>query len=206
MSAQRQEVIDEFAPASAGIEEGTYLFTYEKAYSTTGQYGDQNVHVLRFAELEGETINVYVSPKMTKGSMQRSLVEAFIGRELEDGEQATPRMLKGKQAYGEVEFNKNDRPKVVKFRRVRTSAPTPIAAEPVAAPAAPKRPAPPVRPVVASLASDEQRAKLLQLAEGSEMDEASLNAWIDQTYAGKNVGTITPEEADALIEALNIPF
>lgn len=211
MSATRMEVIDEFAPASAGIEEGTYLFTYEKAYSTTGQYGDQNVHVLRFAELEEETINVYTAPKMSKGSMQRQLIEAFIGRELAEGEQVTPRMLKGRQAHGDVEFNKNDKPKVVKLRRLRvqpSSASLP-AVEPVptAAPApvaAPKRPAAP-RPA-ANVASAEQRAKLLELAEGSEMDEAALDAWIGESYAGKTVASVTPEEADALIEALQIPF
>jgi hypothetical protein len=203
MSAQRQEVIDEFAPASAGVEEGTYLFTYEKAYSTTGQYGDQNVHVLRFTELDEETINVYTAPKMSKGSMQRQLIEAFIGRELADGEQVTPRMLKGKQAYGDIEMNKNDKPKVVKMRKVRTAVT--IAPEPVAAVAAPKRPAPPARPV-ATLASDEQRNQIRDLAAGSEMDDASLDAWIGESYAGKTLATITPDEATALIEALKIPF
>lgn len=205
MSMQREEVIDEFAPASVGIEEGDYLFTYERAFSTTGQYGEQNVHTLRFAELEGETIRVYTDPKMSKGSKQRQLIEAFIGRELSEGEQVTPRMLKGRQAHGTVEFNKNGRPAVAKLRRIRTAPTTPEAAAPAPTPiaAAPRRPAP---PAVARVASAEQTAKLVELGGKAGLDGDALSAWIAENYTGKAILTVTPDEADALIEALGVPF
>lgn len=209
MSAQAMEVVDEFAPASAGVEEGRYLFRYVKAFETSGQYGTQNVHILDFVEVEGESMRAYTDQKMSKGSQQRQLIEAFLGRELQDGEQATPRMLKGKDAYGDVEFNKNGRPKIVKFFKVRQPAATTRAVDDdgVVTTPAPVRPAPPPRPAAAAaIRSDGQRDRLLEAATENEYDLATLTNWIAQTYAGKTIDTISPEEAEALIEGLRLPF
>lgn len=204
MSATQMEPIDEFAPASPGIEEGRYLLQYQKAFETNGQYGKQNVHILELVEVEGETIRVYCDPKMSKGSQQRNLLEAFLGREIAEGEQVTPRMVRGKQAYGDVEMNKNDKPKVVKFSKARQLVTAAAAETPVPAPI---RPVPPPRPVAApSLRTDEQRDEILRLASESEYDTPTLTNWIAQSYPGKGIDTITPVEADELIKALAIPF
>jgi hypothetical protein len=105
MSAQNMEPIDDFAPASPGIDEGWHRVCYAKAFTTNGQYGQQNVHILELPAIEGESIRVYTDPKMSKSSPQRLLLEAFLGREIADGEQLTPRMVKGKEAEGFVEMS-----------------------------------------------------------------------------------------------------
>jgi len=91
----------------------------------------------------------------------------------------------------------------------RNQAPLPQAAAPTPAqtqlPNKPTRPVLP-RPAAANIASEEQREKIRQLAEKGKLDAASLDAWIAESYAGKTLATITPEEATALLEALSVPF
>lgn len=125
MSAQqRYEDVDEFAPATPGIEEGTYKVKYVRCLGATdGQYGTQNVHEFAFPELEGETIRYYTPQKMSKNSKQRTMAEAFLGRDIEDGEVVTPRDLRGKVADAFVEINAKGYPGVKGLSRLRKPAP-----------------------------------------------------------------------------------
>lgn len=207
MSAQQMEPIDEFAPATDGIEEGWHRVRYQKSFETNGQYGKQNVHILEFIDIEGESIRVYTDPKMSKNSQQRGLLEAFLGREINNDEQVTPRMVKNREAEGFVEMSeKTGKPKVAKFRPAKAQAPAQAETLAAAAPPPPGAPRPPAPPRPTAVRSDEQANKLLELAMGREMDLAAVQSWIAESYAGKALETISPAEATALIDALNVPF
>jgi hypothetical protein len=200
MSAQNMEPIDDFAPASPGIDEGWHRVCYAKAFTTNGQYGQQNVHILELPAIEGESIRVYTDPKMSKSSPQRLLLEAFLGREIADGEQLTPRMVKGKEAEGFVEMSeRSGKPRMTKFRPSRQQPP------PAAAPAAPR--AIPSRPgATPPRRTDEQAAKILQLSEAGGSDLAAVNTWIAEVYPGKGLDTVSALEAAELIAQLELPF
>lgn len=73
---------------------------------------------------------------------------------------------------------------------------------------APKRPAPPPRPQppTAGVRTDEQRDRLLAAASEAEYDLPTLTNWIAQEYPGKDLDTITGEQAEALIDAAKLPF
>lgn len=132
MSAEQYEEVEEFAPASPGIEEGNYKVTYLKCRGlTVGKYGPQVVHVIGFNDLENETVNYYTDANMSKGKKQRNMVEAFLGRELEDGEVVTPRHIKGKVAEAFVELNAKGYPAIKALTKVRKAAPPKRAPEPV---------------------------------------------------------------------------
>lgn len=208
MSAQNMEPIDEFAPASPGIDEGWHRVTYTKAFETNGQYGKQNVHILELIDIPGESIRVYTDPRMSKNSPQRQLLEAFLGQELGEGEQVTPRMVKGKDAEGFVEMSeRSGKPKMTRFRPSRQQpAPPPVGA-------APGRPLPP-RPASRNsmeqdhpaLLSEEQQRRIFELQTEIGYDVATLNNWIGSVYANRTVETLTPLEAADIIAQLEKPF
>lgn len=141
MSAQqRYEDVDEFEPATAGIEEGTYKVKYLRCIGrVSGTYGDQNVHEFAFVDLPDETIRYYTPCKSSKGSKQRAMIEAFLGREMDEmandgaGEVVTPRDLKGKIADAFVEMNARGYPAIKGLSRVRKPAarraPAPVPAD-----------------------------------------------------------------------------
>lgn len=121
MSAQqRMDPVDEFMPATPGIEEGSYKVKYLRCLGKVeGQYGEQNVHEFGFPELEGETIRYYTPVTMSKRTKQRNMVEAFLAREVEDGEQITPRDLRGKAAEAFIEINARGYPAIKSLAKLR---------------------------------------------------------------------------------------
>lgn len=124
MSAQqRYEDVDEFLPATPGVEEGTYRVKYVRCVgSIKGDYGLSNKHEFAFADLEGETINYFTPLKMGKGSKQRAMAEAFLGRDMEDGEIIAPRDLRGKVAEAFIELNAKGYPAIKGLSKIRKPA------------------------------------------------------------------------------------
>ena len=72
---------------------------------------------------------------------------------------------------------------------------------------APQRPAPPPRASATPVRSDAQRDRLLEASTTQEYDLPTLTNWISQEYPGKTLDTITPDECEGLISALDgAPF
>jgi hypothetical protein len=120
MSAKTEEqAIDAFNEASPGLEEGICRLVYRGAAEVDGKYGPRNKHRFEAADIPGEQATFWCDPKMTKGSAQRLMVEAILGREVRDGERITPKQLHGKQVDAEMAENKNGYLEPVKFFRIR---------------------------------------------------------------------------------------
>jgi hypothetical protein len=110
------ETLNETTP---GLEEGINRLVYRGVVEVPGKWGPRNKHTLEAAEMEGERTTFWCDPKMTKGSPQRLLVEALVGREVPDGERIAIRELVGKQVDAELAYNSGGYLEPVKFFRIK---------------------------------------------------------------------------------------
>jgi len=219
MSATAAMTFGKVGGDAPAMDEGTYPVTFERCEGPiksqfpndeTGEYPMQVKIFMRVDDGSGATLTDYANlpaegKQLGKKSKLYGICVAFLGREPAEGEELSPATITGLQAQAVVAIKPNGWPKISQYLKARR---LPQATTTEHRDAALKRPAPPPRPVaVAAVRSDEQRDEILRLAIESEYDTPTLTNWIHATYPGKTIENVTPQEADALITALQeVPF
>jgi hypothetical protein len=137
MSARvAEEPVEAFNEASPGLEVGAICrLKYLGAVRVQGEFGPRIKHRFEAADIAEEQTNFWCDPKMTKGSAQRLMVEAILGRDVRDGERITPRQLAGKLVDAEMGESKKGYAEPIKFFRIRQQGQRPLPTEPTDAPA-----------------------------------------------------------------------
>jgi hypothetical protein len=204
------------------MDEGTYPVVFERCEGPiksqfpneeTGEYPMQVKIFMRVDDGSGAMLTDYANlpsegKQLGKKSKLYGICVAFLGREPAEGEQLSPATITGLQAQAVVAIKPNGWPKITQYLKARRKAQAEAPQAPSGAAVTPTRPIVPPRPVAPAAArSEEQAIALMNAAVKAEYDEATMTDWIAATYPGKTIDTISPQECDALIQALDtVPF